>query len=294
KVFLETYTNRLDGNLGLELEEIFGVKVELLDRAQVEDEKQIIEAARKGACFLLVSGDPLLATTHVNLLISARGAGINAKIIHASSILSAAISESGLQAYKFGAATTIPHFRPNYKPSSPLEVIGANQKLGLHTILLLDVDTILGPLTPLQACNNLLEMQEVQKLQYGKAAAKKAKGRKIKWARKQTGTESNAISDKTICAVSSNTQVIVLSRLGMQGSRVIYSTIGKIAKPEKGKGGSVVAEKEKGGISAFAEKGKEGSRSFGKFGQGMCPACLVIPGKLHFVEKEFLEGLESR
>jgi diphthine synthase len=45
----------------------------------------------------------------------------------------------GLQNYKFGRTTTIPFPEKNYFPTSPYSVIYENNKLGLHSLVLLDI-----------------------------------------------------------------------------------------------------------------------------------------------------------
>lgn len=80
-----------------------------------------------------------MATTHSDILMEARKKGIKTRVIHASSILSAAPGIAGLQAYKFGKVTTIPRPEANYFPHSPYHVINENRKMGLHTLVLLDI-----------------------------------------------------------------------------------------------------------------------------------------------------------
>jgi len=109
---------------------------------------------------LIVAGDPMIATTHVSLLLAAKKLGIETEVIHASSILSAAIGESGLQAYKFGKIVTLAYWRDNYKPMAAYEVISENLSRGLHTLLLLDIDEKLGPMKPSTAAEVLLSMEK--------------------------------------------------------------------------------------------------------------------------------------
>ena len=96
------------------------------------------EAKIKDVAFLS-AGDPLIATTHSEMLIEAKKAGIKTTVIHSSSILSAAPGIAGLQAYKFGKVTTIPFTEENYFPHSPYLAIKANMDSKLHTLVLLDI-----------------------------------------------------------------------------------------------------------------------------------------------------------
>jgi len=122
------------------LEDISGKKITILDRADVEErfEETMLEAAKKKNVALLVSGDPLVATTHVDLLLRAKRKGIQTRVIHSSSIYSA-IAETGLMLYKFGKTTTLALPEPGYAPTSPYDAIKENKSRGLHTLVLLDV-----------------------------------------------------------------------------------------------------------------------------------------------------------
>ncbi len=135
-VYCEFYTNRWLGDLK-KLEDISGKKIHVLSREDVESER-ITDEAKEMNVVLLVPGDPLVATTHVQLLIDARGKGVETEIIHASSIFTS-VAETGLQLYKFGRTTTLAFLEKSFKPSSPYEVIQENRKAGLHTLLLLDI-----------------------------------------------------------------------------------------------------------------------------------------------------------
>ncbi len=139
--YAELYTGLWHGDLK-KLEKISGKTITVLNRKGVEDDssKLIAEAKTKDVC-LLVPGDPLAATTHADLLLEARNAGVITGIIHASSIFSA-VAECGLQLYKFGRTATIPlpEKTGGVAPSSVYDAIEANLKNGLHTLLLLDID----------------------------------------------------------------------------------------------------------------------------------------------------------
>lgn len=138
-VYAEFYTARLFGGDLRSLEHLTGVKINILTREEVEEDNLPIKQAENMDVAFLTAGDPLMATTHSDIMIEARKHGIKVRIIHASSILSAAPGIAGLQAYKFGKVTTIPRPEENYFPHSPLEVISLNQKIGLHTLVLLDI-----------------------------------------------------------------------------------------------------------------------------------------------------------
>lgn len=138
-VYAEFYTARLFGGNIKSLEEMLGIDIEVLSREKVEEENiPIIQAKTRDVAFLS-AGDPLVATTHTDMMIQAKKAGIKTTVIHSSSILSAAPGIAGLQAYKFGKVTTIPFSQENYFPHSPYLVIKDNLKYEMHTLVLLDI-----------------------------------------------------------------------------------------------------------------------------------------------------------
>jgi diphthine synthase len=138
-VFMELYTSLLPDFSIRRFETLSGKQVQLVSRSNLEEENGalILNAAEKGKTVLLVPGDPFIATTHVTLRIEAEKRGIQTRIIHGASIISAIIGLSGLHNYKFGKTVTIP-FLENFS-ETPYNVIAQNKKLGLHTLCLLDI-----------------------------------------------------------------------------------------------------------------------------------------------------------
>ncbi len=137
-VYAEIYTSLMPGLDLKHLEEVVGKPIKVLSRETVEgNPAEIIEAAKAKNVAFLVPGDPMVATTHVDLRLRAAKAGVATKVIHAASIASAAAGLAGLQSYKFGPSATIP-FQDN--PSTrPYDVLAENLERGLHTMLLLDI-----------------------------------------------------------------------------------------------------------------------------------------------------------
>ena len=136
KVYVELYTSRWHGSME-ELEKLIGKPVKQLGRENVEN-LQLAKEAKEAKVALLIPGDPLVATTHFDLIIEARKAGIETQVIHSSTIF-AAIAEIGLQSYKFGRPTSLTFPEPNFDPDSPYEVIAENKKLDMHSVIYLDV-----------------------------------------------------------------------------------------------------------------------------------------------------------
>ncbi|MGC9516596.1 MAG: diphthine synthase [Methanomicrobiales archaeon] len=139
KIFAEFYTAKLFGSTLNSLEKIIDKKIIVLNRQEVEESNVLIDNASKEDVAFLTAGDPLIATTHSDMVIQAKKIGIDTQIIHASSILSAAPGIAGLQAYKFGKVTTIPFPEENYFPHSPYMTIKTNMEFNAHSLVLLDI-----------------------------------------------------------------------------------------------------------------------------------------------------------
>jgi len=157
-VFLETYTSALVGTRAEAIEALVGKPLRRVGRQEVEAGDVILEAARTAKVAFLVPGDPMVATTHVDLRLRAAGLGIRTRIVHGVSILSAAAGALGLQAYKFGRTTTLPFPDPRFRPTSPLEAILENRRRGLHTLVLLDLREDGTFLDPKEGLRELLGM----------------------------------------------------------------------------------------------------------------------------------------
>lgn len=139
KAYLEGYTS-LMGSPVAELEKLIGKNIELANREMVEQkaEQTILAAAADGDAALLVLGDPLVATTHTDLVLRAKKANIPVEVVHNASIVSA-IGATGLQVYKFGKTASIPFAEKEYVPETPYDLLTENKKTGAHTLLLLDL-----------------------------------------------------------------------------------------------------------------------------------------------------------
>ncbi|MEN4017825.1 MAG: diphthine synthase [Methanobacterium sp.] len=138
-VYAEFYTANLFGTTLSAVEEIISKEIRVLTREEVEEYNIPLKAAMEKDVAFLVAGDPLIATTHADMMIEAKKINIETTVIHSSSILSAAPGLAGLQAYKFGKVTTIPFPEENYFPHSPYLAIKSNIKLDAHTLVLLDI-----------------------------------------------------------------------------------------------------------------------------------------------------------
>ena len=139
KIYGEFYTSSVIGAEVSDLEKAIGKKINILYRADVEEGQAVIEDARQMRVAFITAGDTMLATTHVDLRIQAKYAGIPVRIFNGVSIFSAAPTAFGLQPYKFGRTVTLPFLEMNYQPKSPYDHIMENKNRGLHTLILLDI-----------------------------------------------------------------------------------------------------------------------------------------------------------
>ena len=221
KIFIELYTSKWFGNLK-NLEKIVGKKVEILERKDLEEySKKILELAKNKKVVLFVQGDALVQTTHSSLILEAKKLGIETKVVHNASIISA-IAETGLHPQKFGPYVTIPFLeRTKGKlPESVYEVIKMNRARGLHTLCLLDV---------------LAEENKYMKAKEGLEILLE-----IERKRKER-------------VISEESEVVVFSKAGSEKPLIIFGKIKDLVKKD---------------IET--------------------PAVVIIPGILHFTEREFL------
>jgi len=215
EVYMELYTARWRGSLK-NLEKITGKKIKILERPDLEEKSlSLIEKAKTKDIAILFPGDPLSATTHLSLVSEAKESRIPVKVIHSSSIFTA-VAECGLSLYNFGKIVSIPTPQKNFQPSSFADSILENKKLGLHTLVLLDIN-----MPAAQGIDILLGIEKYSK-------------KKI-------------ISDH---------KIIACSCLGSDKQKILYRSAGELLTSDFGP-----------------------------------PSVLIVPGKMHFTEKEFLEGL---
>ncbi len=224
RIYAEFYTMPIPALDLAELEALSGKKIIVLDRKGVEEDVAFLEEAKSQSIVFLTGGDTMCATTHVELRLRAERKGIQTRIIHNASILTAAAGLAGLQHYKFGRVTTIPLPEGNYFPTSPYDVIVRNLKAGMHTLVLLDTRLEHASstyMTANQALDILLRMEEKQ-------------------------GEKMLAGDKKLC---------VIARAGSDDPTVKYGTVAQLGDLD--------------------------------FGEPL--HCIIVPGKLHFMEEEALD-----
>lgn len=136
-LYLESYTSKQTRPIE-ELEQLYGKKIMIADRnlVEIEAEKTILENAKTKEVSFLVVGDVFSATTHSDLFLRCKQLGIETRIVHNASVLTA-IGVTGLQLYKFGKVVSIPWNNENVEV--PYDALKKNQEQNLHTLFILDL-----------------------------------------------------------------------------------------------------------------------------------------------------------
>jgi len=164
KVYLESYTVNFPYEFQ-ELENSLKIPIKKLGRGLVEDESIIKEAKTENVA-LLVYGDSLSATTHIQLITECKKQGISYKVFHNASILTA-VAETGLQIYKFGKTTSMPNWKEHTnKPTSFMKIVKENASINAHTLILTDID-----LNFKDSLNQLEESSKIEKVELEKIIA---------------------------------------------------------------------------------------------------------------------------
>ena len=160
KVYLENYTVDFP-YMHKELEKVIKKKLLPANRELAESDKLVKEAKKENVA-LLVYGSPLTATTHISLIEEAKKQKVKYEVIYNASILDA-IAETGLQLYKFGKITSMPAWKESFKPISFIGTIEDNQKIGAHSLMLVDIGLELK-----EALNQFEKALEENEIKVGK------------------------------------------------------------------------------------------------------------------------------
>ncbi|MBP1357949.1 MAG: diphthine synthase [Sulfolobus sp.] len=132
-------------------------KVFNAERSLLENEsKKIVDVLNAGkSVAIAVIGDPMIATTHVSLILEARKAGHEVDIVPGVSVYCYFISKSMLPIYKFGKSSTIVKPVGDYIDPGFYYVLEENRARDLHTLFFLEPD-----LTASYALQILLNLEE--------------------------------------------------------------------------------------------------------------------------------------
>lgn len=163
-IYAEFYTSHLAGTTIGKMEELYGKKITVLAREDVEQSPVWLPEAKEKNVVFLSGGDAMVATTHIDLRLRAIDLGIDTAIIHAPSISSAACGLCGLQNYRFGKSTTIPfpytRRGRTIVSEAPYDTIKMNRRNDLHTLVFLDINREMGFMKIEEAVSILLEIEE--------------------------------------------------------------------------------------------------------------------------------------
>lgn len=209
EVFLEYYTSFYQTPFD-ELEKYIGKKIIIAKREVIESEieEKIIGPAKDKNIALLVLGDPLIATTHTDLLLRAKEMGVKTKLFNNVSIGNF-ITRTGLQFYKFGKITSIPFHNEKFMPRTPYLVFIDNHKMGAHSLFLLDLDPINKKyLKAHEALEFLLKIPTIMK-------------------------DEEEIEEKESYFLDEETDIVLCSRLGFDDEVIRYGTLAEIIMQDK-------------------------------------------------------------
>jgi len=214
-IYLENYTVNFPYSVE-ELSKSLGVAIKELSREQVEDES-IVEESREKNVALLVYGDCLSATTHMQLIMRCKQEKISYFIFQNASIL-IAVARAGLSPYKFGKVASMPSWKEHTnKPTSFVSYLKDNSSIEAHSLILTDIG--------LELSDSLAQLDE---------SCKK---------------EDYSLPEK----------IIVLSSAGTDFEKIYFDSVMGLKRLDV-----------------------------------MKPFCLIIPGELHFAEREALEVLSEK
>ena len=135
----EAYTALWSEEALQELEQEIG-SIQRVMRPAIEQPEDLLEMAKSQLVAVLVVGDPMQATTHIDLQLRAEHAGIPVHVVHGISITTLVPGATGVSNYKFGRSTTLTYPYGDWIATSPLEVMVQNYSQKLHTLVLFDLD----------------------------------------------------------------------------------------------------------------------------------------------------------
>jgi len=198
-IYVEKYTSPMPDPDIDALKSALNKEVKIVPRWFVEDGREILESAKNNDVALVVYGDPLIATTHLELRVRAEKNGIKSRVLHASSSITSIIGECGLHMYKIGRIITL--VSEAQAIASIYYTIYSNLIGGNHTLILLEYNQENDFfLKPNDAFNMLLDCEKDQKHE----------------------------------VISEDTFAIVASRIGIDDQKIISGRIGSLLQHDFG------------------------------------------------------------
>lgn len=212
----EAYTALWPEEELLKLEAMVG-PIERIMRPAVERPEELFKQAQSQSIALLVVGDPMQATTHIDFQLRAEKAGLPCRVIHGISVTTLVPGSTGLSDYKFGRSTTLTYPYGDWVVTSPLEVMLRNQAQGLHTLVLFDLDPTgagTGDQLPMQPKDALASI--------------------TKMADKLANSELDAVFEQQIESLT-DSSCVLCSDLGTNDASMKTTTIGNLSNVTGGR-----------------------------------------------------------
>lgn len=225
-VYLEAYTSILGVDVD-RLSSLYEKPIEIADREFVEQGCDgLIELAKTKNVSFLVVGDPFGATTHSDLWLRARKAGVAVTVIHNASIMNA-VGCTGLQLYRFGETVSVVFFTDSWRPDSFYDKIASNRKLGLHTLCLLDIKV------KEQSIENLCRGRKIyEPPQYMTVA--QAASQLIEVSEKRVRQAADDAVADFVPAYDSSTIAVGVARVGHPDQLVVTGTLAELSQTDFG------------------------------------------------------------
>ena len=148
-------------------------------------------------------------------MIRARELKIPVSNIHNASILNA-IGATGLQLYNFGQTVSMVFFLDNWKPTSFYDRIAENAKIGLHTLVLLDIK---------------VKEQSLENMARGRKIYEPPRFMTVSQCAAQM-LESEEIRKEGTCQAQS--LAIGIARLGAKDQQIVCGTLEQLATTDLG------------------------------------------------------------
>jgi len=225
----EAYTALWPENELQSLENDIG-PIEKVMRPEVENPAEILELAKQSLVALLVVGDPLQATTHVDLQLQAMESGVECIVFHGISITTLVTGSIGLSNYRFGRQTTITYPYGGWVATSPLEVIAVNLLQNQHTLALLDLDPTgagTGQQVPMQPAD-AVESLRLMRNKLDESIDNMGMGSPLDSMRED--------ACKLFLSGDLNEQIVVLcADMGTDDEKITCTTIGQLSNLEGGR-----------------------------------------------------------
>lgn len=225
----EAYTALWPADELAKLEEDIG-DIKMVMRPEVESPTELLDLAKTHLVALLIVGDPLQATTHVDIQLQALEAGINCIVFHGISITTLVTGAVGLSNYRFGRQTTITYPYGGWVATSPLEVIAANIFQNQHTLALLDLDPTgagTGKQIPMQPSDAYTSL-DLMKEKLSSNISDMPEDNTIDSMKKLAFEE---FADKDLNSI----KVVLCADMGTKDEKITYTTVGNLKNIDGGR-----------------------------------------------------------